>query len=326
MESENKHIDPTGLLPEYFAGEATPEERRLVDDWLSADSRNRQEFEAFEKLWNITGKASAKGDINLDVEWQRMESVITPARVKTISMVRILQMAASIVLLSALAFIGLKITGVKSEKAPVAELSTISLPDGSVISLNAGSKISYKKGFGLTHRDISLKGEAYFEVKNNTALPFIIETSEASIKVTGTKFNVKAYKDKSEIRVTVTEGSVELYETGQPAKEATLRAGETGTFDKTMKVIKKQAVLNLNDIAWKTRIMDFSNTPLAEVGDILSNTYHTEVVIDPAVQHCSITVRFENQDLPAVLTVLKSTLDLSITTDGDRIIIRGNGC
>ena len=326
MDTENKHIDPLELLPKYFAGETTPDERRQVDDWLLADKNNRAEFEAFEKLWNITGKAPADGDINLDAEWQKLELAIIPSTTKTISLVRIIQMAAAVVLISALAFVGLKMSTLKTEKAPVAQLSTIRLPDGTIVSVNAGSKITYRKGFGLTHRNLALKGEAYFEVINNRVLPFIISTGDVSIKVTGTKFNVKSYKNQSEIKVTVTEGTVTLYETRQPSKEAKLIAGETGTFDKAMKVVKKQPVLNLNDIAWKTRIMDFNNTSLSEVAEILENTYHYKVIVDPGVQHCPITVRFENQDLSSVLTVLKSTLDLIINTDGDRIIIKGRGC
>lgn len=326
MDTNNKHIDPAGLLPKYFAGEALPEERRQVEEWLSSDDRNRQEYEAFEKLWNITGAASGRGDINLDAEWKRMDSYINPVRIKTITLARVFRIAASVILVSALAFLGLKIAGTKSEKAPVAEMSNISLPDGSVISLNAGSKITYNKGFGQTHRNLNLKGEAYFEVKKNTALPFIVETQNTAVRVTGTKFNVRSYKEGKEVKVTVTEGSVAFYETARPAKKAELGAGETGMYDKSMKVIKKQEALNLNDIAWKTRIMDFSNTPLSEVGDIISNTYHRTVSIDPAVQGCSITVRFENQDLQKVLTILKSTLELSIATDGEQIIIKGSGC
>ena len=326
MDADNKHIDPVGLLPKYFAGEATPEEIRQVDEWLSADDDHRKEFEDFARLWNITGSASGEGDINLDAEWQRLESVVMPTAVKTIGLGRILRIAASVVLVSTLAYIGIKITGVKTEKAPVAATSTTKLPDGTTISLNAGSKIAYQKGFGITNRDLTLKGEAYFEVAKDTALPFIITSGAASIKVTGTAFNVKAYKDKPEIKVTVTEGSVSLYETRQPESETILHAGETGVFNKTMRTVQKQGLIDMNDISWRTKILDFNNTPLPEVVDILENTYHKSIEIDPALQSCSITVRFDNQEIGDILRVMESTLDLKITVQGNRIIIFGNGC
>ena len=319
-------MDPVGLLPKYFAGEATPEEQRVIDDWLSADEKNRTEFDAFSKLWNITGKVQPGDEINLEKEWRLLEKEISPARVKKISLVRILQIAASVLLVSVLGFAGLKYAGMKSEKAPAAEFSTLKMSDGTIISLNAGSRITYRKGYGVTHRNIDLKGEAYFEVAKNESLPFIITAGDASIQVTGTKFNVRAYKDQTEVKVTVTEGSVRLYETGQSAKEAILSAGETGTFDRTLKVVKKQPLLNMNDIAWKTRILDFHNTTLSEVAAVLENTYHRKVWVDPAVRLCPLTVRFENQELTPVLNVLRSTLDLTITVEDTHIVIKGDGC
>jgi transmembrane sensor len=326
MDTENNHMDPVGLLPKYFAGEATPEEQRAIGEWMSADEKNRTEYDDFLKLWNLTGKAQPGSEINLDAEWQLLETEISPARVKRISFVRILQIAASVVLITALGFAGLKFAGLKSEKAPQAELSTIKMSDGTIISLNAGSKITYQKGYGVTQRNISLKGEAYFEVAKNENLPLIISAGDASIKVTGTKFNVRAYKGQTEIRVTVTEGTVKLYETGQPAKEAVLSAGETGTYDRAMKVVRKKPILDINDIAWKTRIIDFHNTSLSEVGYVLENTYHRKVWIDPSVRLCPLTVRFENQELTPVLNVLRSTLDLTITLEGNEIMIKGDGC
>jgi transmembrane sensor len=280
MEKEHNHIDLVGLLPKYFAGEATPEEKGMIDDWLNADEKNRAEYDAFMKLWNITGKAQPGDEINLEAEWQRMEKEISRTGARKISFARILQIAASVILLSALGFAGLKLAGLRSEKAPVADVSILKMSDGTVISLNAGSKITYLKGYGVTNRNVVLKGEAYFEVAKNKSLPFIISAGDASIKVTGTKFNVRAYKDQAEVKVTVTEGTVSLYETGRSVKEALLSAGETGTFNKTMKVVKKQPVLNINDIAWKTRIMDFHNTSLSEVAAVLENTYHRKVWVD----------------------------------------------
>jgi len=326
MDTENNHIDPVGLLPKYFSGEATPEESRLVDEWLSADKDNRKEFDAFAKLWKITGSVSGEDEINLESEWQKLESAVMPAAAKTISLGRILRIAASVILISTLAYIGTKITSVRTERAPVAALSTHTLPDGSVVSLNAGSKIAYQKGFGINNRNLTLKGEAYFEVGQNAALPFIITSGDASIKVTGTTFNVKAYTDQAEIRVTVTSGTVLLYETAKPAGEAVLHAGETGIYDRAMKTVNKMEAVDMNDISWKTKILDFNNTPLQEAADILENTYHQTIVVDPGVQSCSITVRFDNQEFGDILRVMESTLDLKITKEGNRIIIFGNGC
>lgn len=314
------------MLPKVFSGEATPEENKLVDQWISADPANREEFDSFARLWNLTGKAAGTGDIDLESEWRIMESAIAPVRAKTFTVAAIIRIAASVLLIAALAFTGLKISGTKTDRAPAVNLAAVTLPDGSVVTLNAGSKIMYKKSFGISNRDLHLRGEAYFEVNRDAGLPFVVETDETSVQVTGTKFNMKAYKHDAVIRVTVTEGAVRFFVKGQPVKETMLLAGETGIYDPSGNTMNKSGKENPNILSWKTRVMEFYNTPLAEVTEVLMNTYHVPLEIDPALQQCTVTVRFENQELDSILNVLKSTLDLTITKKGKHFAITGKGC
>jgi ferric-dicitrate binding protein FerR (iron transport regulator) len=325
MQTDDLNIDPVGLLPKVFACEATPEEIHAVEAWRSASESNRNEYDSFVRLWNITGSATSPGDIDLNAEWQKIESAMTPVPEKMIRLTVLLRIAASIVLITALAFLAWKLNTTHSVKAPMTQLSTVTLPDGSSVFIKAGSRITYSKGFGLVHRNLRLKGEAYFEISNDK-VPFIIKAGEASVRVTGTKFNVRSFSDQVEIKVIVTEGEVRLYESSLPEKEVTLLGGETGTFYKSSGMLKKQATENLNDLAWKTGIMEFKNTPLHEVADILASTFHASLQVDPAIQNCVLTVRFENQDLDAVLTVLQSTLELTITKKYGKTYITGKGC
>jgi ferric-dicitrate binding protein FerR (iron transport regulator) len=325
MENDNRHIDPTGLLPKIFAGEATPEEQRLVEEWIAAEPANRKTFETFSRLWSITGITSPDA-IDLDEEWKKLETSVGLAPKKTISLVRIIQLAAAVILISTLAFLGLRYTGRTAEKSSSATLSQINLPDGTTVWLNAGSKIIYNKKFGARHRHLTLQGEAFFDVVKDEKLPLIIAAGEARIQVTGTSFNVKAYKHRDEIDVMVTEGSVKLYASDHPLQGADLLAGESGLFQRADGQISRKAVMNPNEIAWKTGIMEFGRTPLSQVAEVLANTYHTKITLDPVIKNCSVTVRFENQTLEAVLDVLTSTLDLEITMKPNQIHIRGKGC
>ena len=326
MNNDYQHIDPVGLLPKVFAGEASPEETLLVEEWRASDPENQAEYEAIAKLWNISVEAAEPGEIDLDAEWKRMEAAMVPVYSGKRVMMRIMQIAASLVIITVLGFMAIKFSANKSEKAPATALATVILPDGTSVSLNAGSVITYKKDFGSTHRKVQLKGEAWFEVKKNADLPFVISAGEASIQVTGTKFNVKAYRRLKDVRVTVTEGTVKFYNNVDPAKEITLHAGETGVMNKSDRVVKSMITGNLNDIAWKTGIMDFHDTPLSDVTEVLINTYHRKINLDPSIANCPVTVRFENRELNAVLNVLRSTLDLKITTKGKHITISGKGC
>ena len=88
--------------------------------------------------------------------------------------------------------------------------STMTLPDGSIVRLNAKSKVSYGEGFGKTTREVFLTGEAYFEVTHNANVPFIVHTDEADIKVLGTKFNVRNYSNEHRMEAALLTGSIEL--------------------------------------------------------------------------------------------------------------------
>ncbi len=200
MNNDYQHIDPIGLLPKVFAGEASPEETRLVEEWRAADPQNQAEYEAIEKLWNISGEAAEPGEIDIDAEWRRMEAAMVPVHSGKSVVMRIMQIAASLVIITVLGFMAIKFSGNKSEKAPATAQASVILPDGTSVSLNAGSVITYKKDFGSTHRTVKLKGEAWFEVKKNADLPFVISAGEANVRVTGTKFNVKAYHRLNDVQ------------------------------------------------------------------------------------------------------------------------------
>jgi ferric-dicitrate binding protein FerR (iron transport regulator) len=324
MNSENQHIDPAGLLPKVLSGEATPDEIKVVSEWISENEANRKEYESLRILWNITAP-SEKNEIDIDAEWQKMETAVTPVRKLSRGFVNFLKVAASIILISALAFYGIRLATVKIMRSPAAEIANYELPDGTKVSLNAGSKISYKKGFGISHRNLELNGEGFFEVTRSQT-PFIIDAGVASVRVTGTKFNVSAYQNDQKPRVTVTEGSVRFYDSGKPEIQVELNAGETGTYNTDEKKVVKELSVDLNDFAWRTGIIEFNNTPLDVVTDVLEKTYHIPFKVDSTVLKCTITVRFENQDADSVLNVLRSTLDVNITRKGKQVLITGDGC
>jgi ferric-dicitrate binding protein FerR (iron transport regulator) len=322
MNNEDQHIDPVGLLPKVLSGEANSEEIRTVTEWISASRENRKEYESYKMLWNLTTPSQ---DIDLDSEWLRMESVIDPVKKITHSFIRILQIAASIVLISALIYIGIRVSTTQTMRSPLAGVSDYNLPDGTKVSLNAGSKITYKKGFGVSHRNLALEGEGFFEVRK-AQTPFIISAGNAGIQVTGTIFNISAFKSNKQLRVTVTEGSVKLFVNRRHEKQTIVHAGETGIFYPVTEEVSIAPSVDPNDYAWKTGIMEFNNSSLGEVTGVLQNTYHIPISIDTSVINCTITVRFDNQNADSVLNVLKSTLDLTITRKGKRILITGDGC
>lgn len=324
MNSKYQHTDPAGLLPKVFSGEATPDEINLVSEWIAENESNRKEFESLRILWNVTA-SSENEEINIDTEWQKMEAAIIPVRKISRYFISILKVAVAIIFISALAFYGIRLATFETLKSPAAGIASYDLPDGTIVSLNAGSKISYKMGFGVSHRNLALKGEAFFEVTSSQT-PFIVSSGDASVRVTGTKFNVSAYQNNPEMKVTVTEGSVKFFDTGKPGIQIELSAGETGIFNTAERKVLKELSVDINDFAWRTGIIEFNNTPLDAVTEVLEKTYHIPFRIDSAIRKCTITVRLENQDADSVLKILRSTLDVNITRKGKQVLITGDGC
>ena len=114
--------------------------------------------------------------------------------------------------------------------ADCGQRSDVLLPDGSRIRLNSASRVSYSTEYGKTNRDISLDGEAFFEVAKNAELPFVVSTGNISVEALGTKFNVRSYRDGDET-VTIVEGKV-LTTAGE--SEAVLLPHQCVSFDKAV--------------------------------------------------------------------------------------------
>ena len=326
MENDHKHIDIVSLMARFFAGEATVEEQIILDKWKSSSKENQKEYDTFSNLWNFTGNISDKPSIDIDTEWYKLDNKITTAQTRVITIKRIIQIAAAVIVFSFIALSGYYQSRIVTQKNNLAEMLTVDLPDGSQVELNSQTKITYRKHFGLSHRNISLEGEAFFNVKKDSALPFIITANGAQIEVLGTSFNVKARKADNTVKVYVVEGTVTLYDKKQKKVKTLLTAGESGNYDKKQGHVKKDKVVSINDIAWKTRIIDLEDTPMYVVKEILESTYHREITLSENIKNCPVTASFKNDNIGTVLKVLEATLDLKITIDHKIITINGNGC
>lgn len=326
MNNNAEHIAPIEKLIKFFANETSTEENLWIENWRDSSSENLKEFNAVKKLWEITDNPTAQKPIDLNKEWDKLENVIAPVRSLRFNAIRILVVAASIAVVIVLSIIGINSFTNTTNKTDIAQVKEVKLPDGSVINLNAKSKITFKDGFGTEHRNIKLTGEAFFNVASDKDLPFVIDANEATVEVVGTQFNIKAYKNQEEIKVTVSEGIVRLSDAKTSKKQVLINAGETGKYIKQNKILEKIETANQNDIAWKTRILYFKDTPLIEVAKVLSNTYHMEIQIAENIKMCPITVNFKDKDISDVLNIIISTFKLQIKQSNDKIIITGQGC
>src|ERR1035437_2347567 len=215
MNKDKDHIE-IYLLTRSLTGEANQEELELGRHCTEASDGNRKQYEEVMKVLSAADKTSTHQNIDVDAEWMRHITTFNPSVAespsgKSITLSTVFKVAASVLLIIGFSYFGWRYMSQKSVKTNMAETNEMILPDGSKVSMNARSKLTYhKKDFGKASRIVSLEGEAYFEVQKNPAVPFIIKLDGAEVKVLGTSFNVRAYKDMDKIEVTVAEGKVTL--------------------------------------------------------------------------------------------------------------------
>ena len=261
-----------------------------------------------------------RGEYTPDVEsgLRRLHAQIKPTQQLQVShrssYRRPLAIAASLLLLLAAAlylFRGDGRTYLINEDQTVADFR---LPDGSHITLQQGSRVSYDpENFNLADRQLDLTGQGYFEVMHDASRPFIVSNGGSQVRVTGTAFNLRA--DGQTMEVEVSEGSVAFAAQGRTLPVAAMEYAELTSGG----TVEHAAAPNLNHHAWRTGVLTFDQTPINEV--LMYFTDNWGIVCDwEDGQGCDYTVSgsFRSQDAAAVLSDIAKLGGLSVrSTDED---------
>ncbi|MCF7567984.1 DUF4974 domain-containing protein [Sabulilitoribacter arenilitoris] len=210
-----------------------------------------------------------------------------------------------------------------TKETTLGQKSIITLPDGSTVKLNSGSKITFPEKFSDSIRDISLEGEAFFEVVKNEHKPFVITSNKLTTTVLGTTFNVEAYTDKTDVKVTLATGKVSIYAEGE---KAILIPSEQIVFNKEDKKIIKKKVDVQRYLEWKDGILRFENATLEKAVDKIEKWYNVTIEFENKnLSKCTFTGVFKNERLQTILEHLvfvKQNVKYEFVSER-KIIIRG---
>ncbi|WP_298734311.1 FecR domain-containing protein [uncultured Chitinophaga sp.] len=196
---------------------------------------------------------------------------------------------------------------------------TVTLSDGTKVWLNSESSLTYPVVFGGAERKVILKGEAYFEVSKNEQKPFIAETDHATVHVLGTQFNINAYHDEKDVKVTLQEGSVRL---SSEADKTLLTPGEQGIVSLSHTAIEKKKV-NMNQVmAWKNGYFIFRNNTIQDIMRQIGRWYDVEVVYEGNLPKGTFGGTYSrNKDIHELLKGLELTGLVHFKIEGRRIIV-----
>lgn len=205
--------------------------------------------------------------------------------------------------------------------AAYGEQKHLLLPDSSEIWLNSGSTIRYPETFAKDKRLVTLNGEAYFSVKKETAKPFIVETSRLSVKVLGTKFNVRAYPNDENITATLTSGKVEVNVQSQSPQ--ILKPDERLTYDKNTSSVHISTVSTADTDSWIAGKLTFTNATAGEIFRTLERRYN--ITMDNMTNIPTskrYTVKFlKDENLDEILNILKDIIGFNYRQYENKIVL-----
>lgn len=205
---------------------------------------------------------------------------------------------------------------------PGGQRSMIVLPDDSRLWLNASSRVRYPETFrGFKHRSIELTGEAYFEVEKHADQNFMVHTGDLSVRVKGTRFNVKAYPDEKYIETTLVEGIV-VVSSASTDQEHEMTPGSKAVYsrdDQVMRIHQKANVLE--SIAWKDGKLIFNNDPFVEVARELERWYGVEIQLDDRLKgKHRFTMTITDESLQRVCQLLSNTTPIDYRINRDQVM------
>ncbi|WP_159522975.1 FecR family protein [Sunxiuqinia indica] len=217
----------------------------------------------------------------------------------------------------------LKYTSVVAKYKQIAE---VILPDSSVVVLNSGSTLTYNNNYSRDNRDVSLIGEAYFDIKKNKKIPLTVSINDFKVKVLGTKFNVSAYPDDQKITVALETGAVELQHEISKSFSYKLEPGEIAEYNKAIKDVRVKKTSIGDYTAWKNGLLVFKDTPMDEVIKILERKFNADFIVeDSAIYDPAFNATFQDENLVEVLDYIKFTCHVNYTIgkdDRNRTIIK----
>ncbi|KAB4443346.1 FecR family protein [Bacteroides thetaiotaomicron] len=197
-----------------------------------------------------------------------------------------------------------------SVEAPLGSKTKLYLPDGTLVWLNAGSRMTYSQGFGVDNRKVELEGEGYFEVKRNEKIPFFVKTKDLQLQVLGTKFNFRDYPEDHEVVVSLLEGKVGLNNLLREEKEAVLSPDERAVLNKANGFLTVESVTASNASQWTDGYLFFDEELLSDIAKELERSYNVKIHI---ANDSLKTFRFygnfvrREQNIQEVLEALAST-------------------
>ena len=353
------------LMAKYLANELSEKERTDFESQLIQNEEFSLEFEAYINAWSLhepaqsptfnttAAWAAVSNQISSDntpvMQVSEKESTRTNEESKKRNTADVIELHASrnkrsnfsflkiAATLLILAVAGYFITSDLNQKTTSgseivytgSETNEFLLPDGTLVKLNADSKVTYDENFGTDNRNVKLVGQADFDVTRNESLPFIIEAGMSKIEVLGTSFDIAAYPGK-EAKLIVTEGTVAFASLNKADVKEILTKGQQAILDVKGETIEVSEVTEEVFENWWIRDFQFEDAPLADIFKRLEKAYQVEIVYPEAIKDCEWT-HYNDKDfsIDQVFELFQASFKSVSVSSGEKenqIKLEGTAC
>ncbi|HEX3007164.1 MAG TPA: FecR domain-containing protein [Bacteroidales bacterium] len=318
------------VISSVLNGSPSAVEQELFDSWLNESDVNRKFYETLQRSKHVVPEFTPKAKRRV---YSKIESTIQSPR--TARKIRLWTYAAvaSVAVLLTVTFQWFFLSPSENRESyivaqtPNGVKSKITLPDASIVYLNSGSTLRYPSVFRSKERKVSLKGEAYFEVRKDREHPFIVETGSVNIKVLGTHFNVKNYDEDPTIEASLLEGAVEVEKTKEGSdtnEKVKLMPNQQAVYNKISGRISKRNIDATLSAIWKEGKYYFEDEKFLNIASRLEHNFNVKIKISSEeLKNRSFSGLLDkNRTIYQILDALKVYCNFHYDVKGDSIIIK----
>lgn len=323
------------LILKLFAGECSEEELRLLLQMIREDQSGTAP-EVMDELFKQIKDSETVGKATYDRVWKKIAVRAGNPKQETIEIRPlwrrsrfVLRIAAAVTLILVSLFV---VQYFLSEswivhQSVAGQVKEVTLPDGSLVTLNGNSSIRFLKNWSEDPiRTVELEGEAYFKVRNfgDGTTKFQVLTSDLTVEVLGTSFNVTAWEE--ETGVFLEEGEINVKLENSDAREVRLEPGELLRYSaKEQKLEPPRRVANELEVSWKHGMLEFVETPLEDILQRLASPNNLSYTISSAtLAKREFTLRIPTEDMGTALDLLSKLTGTNIEQVNDELVIQEN--
>jgi len=313
----------------YIKGEIRSDAEIIeILDWIESSPENQKNYTHLKNLWVITGLDHPDPVSIPAFSFDKIQSL---PRQKSI-WGSLLKYAAVFVLAFILGSLSLYLINQSERNTLSAMYNTIDVPygqrsqitfyDGTRVWLNSGTKLKYPVVFSTKTRDVSIEGEAYFNVAKDAKHPFVVSSGKMKVEVLGTNFNICAYSDENEFSTTLEEGSVKVYNT-KNGKFMKMNPGEQVVLDRNADSFKLLRVDTDLYTSWKENLLKFDDATFEEVIKKMERWYDVRIEVAPGINTKErFTMTIKTESLREMLLLVSKTTKMNYEIKESSVLIK----